>query len=133
MDMFSGGFQRIESAMVAREKMQGSITSNIANADTPNYQADKRNFTDFLAEQNRQNSTSRADTTHRMHIENTSSTRLSSGIFHQDSARKMDGNSVDVQTEMARMSENQLMHELSMRLLKGKLGGLLNAIKEGRR
>jgi len=133
MDMFSGGFQRLESAMVAREKMQGSITSNIANADTPNYQADKRNFAEFLTDQQRQSNTSGAETTHHMHFENTSSTRLSGGVFHQDPARKMDGNNVDIQTEMARMSENQLMHELSMRLVKGRLGGLLNAIKEGRR
>jgi len=44
----------------------------------------------------------------------------------------MDGSNVDIQKEMARMSENQLMHELSMKLIKGKLSGLLNAIKEGR-
>jgi len=133
MDMFSGGFQRLESAMVAREKMQGSITSNIANADTPNYKADNRDFAMFLADQQRQNSPSKATATHQSHITDTGSYRLSSGVFHQDQSRRMDGNNVDIQTEMARMSENQLMHELSMRLVKGRLSGLMNAIKEGNR
>jgi len=30
------------------------------------------------------------------------------------------------------MAENQLMHELTLRMIKGELGGLANAIKEGR-
>jgi len=30
------------------------------------------------------------------------------------------------------MAENQLMHELTMRMIKGKISGLANAIKEGR-
>lgn len=133
MDMFGSGFHRLKSALVAREQMQSSITSNIANADTPNFKADTRNFADFLANQNSTSSSSKAMTTNKNHIADTSSTRLIDGIYQQDNSRKMDGNSVDMQTEMARMSENQLMHELSMKMIGGKLSGLLNAIKEGNR
>ena len=46
--------------------------------------------------------------------------------------QRLDGNTVDPQREMVNMAENQLMHELTMRMIKGKLGGLANAIKEGR-
>lgn len=48
------------------------------------------------------------------------------------SVKQLDGNTVDMQKEMANMAENQLMHELTIRLIKGKLSGLSNAIKEGR-
>jgi len=133
MDMFNSSFKRLESSLVAREKMQGSITSNIANADTPNFKADSRNFADFLANENSTSSSSKVITTNKRHISDTSSTRLFDGIYQQDDSRKMDGNSVDMQTEMARLAENQLMHELSMRLVKGRLTGILNAIKEGNR
>jgi len=133
MDMFGSGFQRLESSLIAREKMQGSITSNIANADTPNYKADKRNFADFLADQNKLSSHTKVRTTNARHFADTSSSTLLGNIYQHDDSRKMDGNSVDIQTEMARMSENQLMHELSMRLVKGRLSGLMNAIKEGNR
>ncbi|MDQ6996646.1 MAG: flagellar basal body rod protein FlgB [Mariprofundus sp.] len=133
MDMFGTGFQRLEASMVARERMQNASSSNIANAETPNFLADTRSFADFLAEQQTTARTGKVITTNRMHFSDISSGRqLSQSLFKQNIAQKMDGNNVDIQQEMARMSENQLMHELSMRLIKGKLGGLMNAIKEGR-
>jgi len=121
MSMLGSGFQRLESTLVARERMQGALSSNIANAETPNYQADQRTFADFLAEQKSAGQSDKAVTTNRMHFADTDT-----------HAHKMDGNTVDIQKEMARMSENQLMYQLSLRLIKGKLNGLKNAIKEGR-
>ncbi len=47
--LFSSGFLNLETAMVAREKLQTTHASNIANADTPNYQADTRTFADMFA------------------------------------------------------------------------------------
>jgi len=132
MDMLGKGFQRLKSSIIAREHMQRSITSNIANADTPNFHADHRDFAAFLSEQQSTKGTSRMMTTNSKHFSDSPSGHLSGNIFQSSAARKMDGSNVDIQTEMARMSENQLMHELSMKLIKGKLSGLLNAIKEGR-
>ena len=45
----------------------------------------------------------------------------------------MDGNTVDTQHEMTAMAENQMMHELNMTILRGRLSGLANVIKEGGR
>ncbi len=133
MSMLGSGFQRLESTLVARERMQGALSSNIANAETPNYQADQRTFADFLAEQKNTGQSDKAVTTNRMHFADTDTRQnLTMGLFHQQHAHKMDGNTVDIQKEMARMSENQLMYQLSLRLIKGKLNGLKNAIKEGR-
>ncbi|MDQ6998854.1 MAG: flagellar basal body rod protein FlgB [Mariprofundus sp.] len=133
MDMFGSGFYRLKSALVAREQMQSSITSNIANADTPNYKADSRNFADFLAAQNSSGTHSKVSTTNPRHIADSDFAPALGGVYQQNGSRKIDGNSVNLQAEMARMSENQLMHELSMKLISGKLSGLLNAIKEGNR
>lgn len=133
IDMLGDGFRRVESSLIAREKAQGVISSNIANADTPNYRADTRTFADFLAEQQASRGAGKPATTHAGHISESSSGRLTSTVFDYAPSRRMDGNTVDVQKEMAHMSENQLMHELSMQLIKGKLNGLLTAIKEGNR
>jgi flagellar basal-body rod protein FlgB len=134
MDMLGSGFQRLEAALIARERMQGVITGNIANAETPNYRADTRSFADFLAEQQSGRGSGHAATTNRMHFSDINAGgRLGGSLFDARPAQRMDGNSVDLQQEMARMSENQLMYEMTMRLAKGKLGGLLNAIKEGNR
>jgi len=132
VDMLSNGFHRLESALIAREKAQGVHTSNIANADTPNYRADQRTFSDFMAEQQTGKSSGPVATTHGMHFKDTNNGQLSSSLYHEQTARRMDGNTVDLQKEMARMSETQLMHDLAMQLIKGKLSGLSNAIKEGR-
>jgi len=134
MEMLGAGFQRLEATLIAREKIQGVLSSNIANAETPNFRADHRSFANFLAEQQGISRTGTVVTTNRMHFSDINTDlHLSQSLFNQDSVKKMDGNNVDVQEEMARMSENQLMYELSMQLIKGKLGGLLNAIKEGNR
>ncbi|MDX8407071.1 MAG: flagellar basal body rod protein FlgB [Mariprofundaceae bacterium] len=131
--MFGSGFQQLESAMVAREQAQGVNASNIANADTPNYHADTRSFADFLSEQLSKRKSGSAATTHRMHFGNLEPSRMDTRFQQAVKTQRMDGNTVDMQKEMARMSENQLMHELTVKLIKGKLGGLANAIKEGSR
>jgi len=131
MNMLGSTFPQLESALIAREKVQGVLSSNIANADTPNFHSDKRTFADFLAE--RQSGHNEVTTTHPMHISDTDDAHLSVSILDRSPTASMDGNNVDMQKEMARMSENQLMHEMTMRLLKGKLSGLANTIKEGSR
>ena len=124
--LFSSGFLKIETALVAREKLQTSHASNVANADTPHYKADTRTFSDMFAmEQARRNQSG-------PFAESKSNILQNSHFDSASSPSRLDGNTVDTQTEMARMAENQLMHELTMRMIKGKISGLLNAIKEGR-
>ena len=126
--LFSSGFLKIETAMVAREKLQNTHAANIANADTPNYQADTRTFADmFAVEQARRNQLEGGQFS-----ESNSNMLQPSRHDSTDSPFRLDGNTVDTQKEMARMAENQLMHELAMRMMKGKISGLANAIKEGR-
>ncbi len=126
--LFSSGFLKLETALIAREKLQASHASNIANADTPNYQADTRTFADmFAVEQARRNQLE-----HGQFFESSSSIFQGSRLDSAGSSFRLDGNTVDTQTEMARMAENQLMHELTMRMIKGKISGLANAIKEGK-
>lgn len=123
--LFSSGFTNLETALVARERLQTTHASNIANADTPNYKADTRTFADMFAME--QAKRSRADAAYEA-----GSLMHESKIDSASSSLRLDGNTVDTQKEMARMAENQLMHELTMRLVKGKINGLANAIKEGR-
>ena len=129
--LFGAGLLRLQSAMAAREKVQSVYASNIANADTPNYRADMRTFADFLAEKKNLASIAR---TNSRHLSAHSSPSLIGGVFQRnDVASRMDGNTVDTQHEMTAMAENQMMHELNMRILKGRLNGLANVIKEGGR
>jgi len=131
--LFGAGFLRLESAMSARERVQSVYAANIANADTPNYRADMRTFSDFMAEKSASGSTSMART-NPSHLQPHKSAPLSGGVFNRASiAARMDGNTVDTQQEMTAMAENQMMHELNMTILRGRLSGLANVIKEGGR
>jgi len=126
--LFNTGFRDLETALMARESLQLSHASNIANADTPNYLADRRTFEDvFAAEKTRLSSPG-----YRQYSVTDSGVLQASRIDPANASLRVDGNNIDPQTEMARMAENQLMHELTMRLIKGKIGSLANAIKEGR-
>jgi len=125
-------FARIASAMTAREQAQGVFSANIANADTPNYRADRRTFEDFLVE--KQSQLRPIKTTHDKHISIPFEQHGSLGsVFTRadSAAARMDGNTVDTQEEMVSMAENQMMHELEMQILKGRLSSMKNAIKEG--
>ncbi|MDQ6991873.1 MAG: flagellar basal body rod protein FlgB [Mariprofundus sp.] len=134
MGLLGNSFQHLSVAMVAREKVQGIHSSNIANADTPNFQADRRSFENVFSSLNVGSSVGQAATTNPKHFADISSSHATSGsIFSNSPSRSIDGNNVDVQKEMASMSENQLMHELTMQLLKGKITGMGNVITEGSR
>jgi flagellar basal-body rod protein FlgB len=131
--LFGAGFLRLESAMSARERVQSVYAANIANADTPHYRADTRTFSDFMAEKSASGSTSLART-NASHLQAHKAVPLSGGVFNRASvSARMDGNTVDTQQEMTAMAENQMMHELNMTILRGRLSGLANVIKEGGR
>jgi len=126
--LFTTGLQSLEAALTARERLQSTHAANIANADTPHYRADSRTFTDFFqAEKSRQ-----ADSASQNSSFTSSNYSLLEGRDKAHGSQRLDGNTVDPQKEMANMAENQLMHELTMRMIKGKMSGLANAIKEGR-
>ena len=129
--LFDTGFKSLEAALTARERLQTTHAANIANADTPHYRADTRTFEDFFqAERDRQ--------LHSDKLANqggaftAGDSRSWVGRYQSHGSKQLDGNTVDPQKEMVNMAENQLMHELTLRMIKGELGGLANAIKEGR-
>ncbi len=143
IDLFGDEFRIMESALAAREQAQGVHAANIANADTPNYRADRRGFADFLQARLRELpqageiAPARTRPGHLAASDSPADSIFGDRSLMQPSAgsgalTRMDGNTVDMQKEMAAMSENQLMHELTLRLLKDKLGGMATLIKEAR-
>jgi len=133
--LFDQEFKTLSSALSARERMQSVHAANIANADTPNYHADTRRFADFLAEkQAAVGQSSRLAATQPGHIPIADATTWQGQLnsSHQ-SAQRMDGNSVDIQKEMSDMAQNQLMHEMTMRLLKKRLDMVANVVREAGR
>jgi len=106
---------------------QRTLTTNIANAETPGYQRRDVDFTTRLTE-----------ITSRVHDDPRQIVRDIEGVAVETSEdanapRKIDGNSVNIEHEMVELARNSLEYETSARLLSMKLSGLKNAIREGRR
>ncbi len=132
--LFSNSLLKLGAAAASREQMQTVISTNIANADTPHFRADQRTFSDFLKQRLAAGDDISPARTQAQHLTGSSTEPLSSTAFKRSNdEQRMDGNTVNVEKEMATLAENQLMYELNMKIVQGRLGSIATAIKEGGR
>ncbi|MBF0281260.1 MAG: flagellar basal body rod protein FlgB [Zetaproteobacteria bacterium] len=130
MALFGDKWTRIENALYSRERVQQSIASNVANAETPKYQRDESTFGSIYAAMAGKNA--EMANTQPGHI-STSTSGDSRRIFDAPfQTSKSIVNNVDIQQEMERLAQNQLMHELTVQLINKKLTGLKDLIREAK-
>ena len=115
--VFDQTFESLSRALDLRTENQTVIASNIANADTPGYQAKELNFEKALA---------RA-------IETKEDVEQVRGEIHNqiNNVVKEDGNTVDRDAEMVSLAQNQLLYDAAADLVKKKLALLKYAITDG--
>jgi len=107
------------------------LASNIANADTPNYQARDFDFSVALAQaaQATAHSPTEPVRTHPAHLSGTGTTAPAPVLqYRQPLQPSLDGNSVDLDTERAAFAENSVRYEASLRFLNGQIKTMLTAI-----
>lgn len=127
--IFGNKWMQIEHALYARERVQKSIASNVANAETPGFQRDASSFASVFAQHAGKNAAMAVS--HNAHI--SSSSPASRSIFDQRSSTSKNGmNNVDIQEEMRSLAENQMMHELTVQLISKKLTGMKETIRDAR-
>jgi flagellar basal-body rod protein FlgB len=117
-----------EEALRLRAQRSEVLAANLANADTPGYKA--RDF-DFAAILRREvQAPVRLAATHGAHFgvkqTGTASPQLGYRVPQQPS---VDGNTVEVEREQARFSENAMRYQASLRFLDSRIQGLKLAIK----
>lgn len=124
-----------------RAKNQNLIVSNIANAETPNFVPKELAFEQELqgALKNRQSGQRSSSSPHARHIPIRgagagNSVQSVSGRVIETPAKTpgIDGNAVELENEMGKMAENQIMFNASVQMLNKKFEGLRSAIKEGK-
>ncbi|OZI44997.1 flagellar basal body rod protein FlgB [Bordetella genomosp. 5] len=136
LDRLNQDFRFFQQAISLRAQRQEVLSSNIANADTPNYKA--RDF-DFKAAMEgaldnrnmRLPDTSLALTSAR-HIpaqaqSPAGATELQYRLPYQAS---LDGNTVDMDNERVRFAENTLHYQSTLQVLSGRIRSLQSAISE---
>ena len=104
-----------------------AITNNIANIDTPGYKREVVRFDSVLESAI---AGKRLTQTHPKHIDTGSNgPRIEK---EQNTSFRKDGNNVDIDTEMAELSKNQLQFNIATQQLNSKLARLRKAIESGR-
>lgn len=120
-------------ALQVRAQRTEVLARNIANADTPGYQARDLDFKAVLAAQTAGKSgasTHAVQRTHAMHLQDQQASISAPSLqYRVPLMPSLDGNTVESQVEQAEFAENALQFQASFRFLNGKFSGLMSAIK----
>ncbi len=137
MKLFDVNIKALQQDMSFRLKRQNLISSNLANVNTPGFQAKDIDFQDALKEIYQSEEIKSDDVemvkTNSEHLD-VKEDDLPDGEKEEKyivQAPGIDENGVDLDREMARMTENSIMYTASSIAIKKKLGMLKYAIIEG--
>lgn len=139
--LFNTTIDLLGKSVDLRAKNQNLIASNVANAETPNFIPKSLAFEEELqgALKGGQRGGSTPAVTHSRHIPIRGSgagggLQSVSGKVVETPAKTpgKDGNAVELENEMGKMTENQVMFNASVQMLTKKFEGLRSAIREGK-
>lgn len=131
MDINDKTLKALTTALNFREMRQELISSNVANANTPGYKAKKMDFEEALAR------ALDVDGQMQMNVNDERHHNVGNGGFNNLEPEIYDdpngvvsenGNTVDVEAEMAKMAENKLMYDSLVQLINKKMGIMKYAI-----
>ena len=133
----STGLEALSKAMSLREKAHEYIAANIANIDTPAYKARHLDFEHELQEALGESKEYhvRLVRTNLRHFpqREIGFDKVEGKVLLDEVPLRNDGNSVDIDKEMAMLAENQLLHDSYGQGISSTLAMLKYAISEGRR
>lgn len=115
-------FKTLEQLIHFTSMRHGVLTSNIANADTPNYKAKDMNFKQAL------DAEMELRTTDTKHIKTTDN-GMSNEIKIETSNTWADGNNVELDTEVAKMTENAMLFQAGISMFSTKIRMFKNALR----
>ncbi|MBH0204516.1 MAG: flagellar basal-body rod protein FlgB [Nitrospira sp. ST-bin4] len=136
MRIFDQTIQLLERTLDLRSARQRVIASNLANEETPGYRASELNFMDQLrsAHQGRLPVVLAATQPRHFGLHGPQGVQAIAGKLNEVPAGDLplDANSVNLELEMAKLSDNAMQYNTAATILAKKFHGLLNVIREGR-
>ncbi len=132
--LFGNTLAMLERSLDLRSRNQKMIVSNLANLDTPNYKAFKMMVADQMAghpEGGAQVTMTRTRSGHMAPGRTATETMRAERIDHNPLSMRGDGNTVELEQEMANLAENTLMYNTATRLVANKFNLLKSVIKGG--
>ncbi len=124
-------------ALDLRSRRHDAIVSNIVNADTPEYKAFDILVDKALADSSKTGAEILdVQRSHPTHLPGTKMTPVGFGPYRVEQPAgenlRGDGNTVDIEREMANLSSNQLMYKTTAQIISKKLQWLNTVIKGGK-
>ncbi|MCM3704203.1 MULTISPECIES: flagellar basal body rod protein FlgB [Cytobacillus] len=130
MKLFSSTISTLEQALNYSSLKQKVISQNIANADTPNYKAKDASFK--AAFKNALNESMDANKSDYRHYDfKNGSFSGKSIVTRADTSYNHNGNSVDLDKEMADLATNQIYYNAVIERVSGKFSSLQNVLRGG--
>lgn len=134
MEINDKTMQALQAAMKFRQLKQEVHAANIANAETPNYKAQKLDFEEALAralDTDGQMNMATSDSKH-FNVGNGGFDNLEPEIYDDpNGVVNPNGNTVDRDKELAEMAENKLLYDASVQLINKKFGLLKYTVGSG--
>lgn len=118
-----------DKALAFRSHRAEVLANNIANADTPGYQARDMNFREILAQAAGGDDMGMKRTNGRHFSTSTAAGMGAELKYRVPMQPSIDGNTVDLQIEQAEYTDNAVAFQSSFTFLNSKFRGLMNAIK----
>jgi flagellar basal-body rod protein FlgB len=118
----SDGFSILERVVLQAGVRNGVLASNIANVDTPNYKSREVSFGEVLGTE------MGLATTDSKHLSGSSSG--TAGELHTEETQPWaDGNNVELDQEVAKMTENAMFFQAGITLLSKKIQMFKSALR----
>ena len=130
INRLTGALDFQAQALALRAERQRLVASNIANADTPGYQARDFDFASALREATASGSTNTLGAPVTGDLLRSPGGRYQPTLqFATASQANLDGNTVDMDRERASFADNSVKYEATLRFINGSVRTMLEAIK----
>ncbi|MBH9553539.1 flagellar basal body rod protein FlgB [Inhella gelatinilytica] len=126
LDRLTTGLEFQTQALLLRAERQRMLAGNIANADTPGYQAQEFNFSKALQ---MATDAAGASAPNAATAEGRRGLVQSTREFALQAQTNLDGNGVDMDRERASFADNSLRYEATLRFINGSLRTMLDSMK----
>ena len=118
-----------ENAMHFQTRRAQLLSQNLANSDTPGYKAKDIDFKAALKSVSNGNLNAPLNTTQNGHIQPKGFFMGVETMYRQPNQSSLDGNTVEPHVEMAEFTENSMRYLMTLRIMSGRINGMLSAIR----
>jgi flagellar basal-body rod protein FlgB len=136
MSLFDKTTSALDTSLNMRLLKQDVLSANIANAETPGYKAQRVDFESTLSRALDLDGLRHLDANHPQHFPTAKGSieNIKADIYDEpDVVVNNDGNTVDMEKEMARLTENTILYKAAVELINKKMGAMKYVVQEGGR